>query len=129
MEISLFHDACAATRCFDFPGASRARKSCASEDRIFTCAHSPGSSCEASSMCTTPSISGASALERATAPSADTSSTSTLMVLPTWRSRRRALIRNVDVGEDLPFRHQRDHVVHMRIGINVVEPHPYAQFS
>src|SRR5258706_9828844 len=41
----------------------------------------------------------------------------------------RVLERNVDVGEDLPFRHQRDHVVHMRIGINVVEPHPYAQFS
>ena len=38
------------------------------------------------------------------------------------------LKRNVDVGEDFPFRHERDHLVHVGIRINVVEPHPHTQF-
>jgi len=57
--------------------AQRAIRSCASASSTSTSAKSPGRRCRPSRMRTTPSISGASALERATTPSASTWSTST----------------------------------------------------
>ena len=38
----------------------------------------------------------------------------------------RVLERHVEVGKDLPLRHERDHVVHVRVRIDVVQPHPHA---
>ena len=40
---------------------------------------------------------------------------------------RRVLERNVEVGQDRALGHQRDHLVDMRIGIDVVQPHPDAE--
>ena len=34
------------------------------------------------------------------------------------------LERDVEIGEDQPFGHQRDDLIDMRIGIDIVEPHP-----
>ncbi len=34
------------------------------------------------------------------------------------------LERDVEIGQDQALRHQRDQVAHMRIGIDVVQPHP-----
>src|SRR2546427_3069295 len=73
MKTSLSHAARRRT------AAPLAQRSCVSERSTFTCVQSPGLSFEPSSMCTTPSISGASAAERPTAPPAFTSSTNTLM--------------------------------------------------
>ena len=39
------------------------------------------------------------------------------------------LERNVEVGQHLAVRHQRDHVVDMRVGIDVVQPHPDAELA
>ena len=40
---------------------------------------------------------------------------------------RGVLKGNVEVGQDLAFRHQRQHGVHMRVGVDVVQPHPGAK--
>ncbi len=37
------------------------------------------------------------------------------------------LKRNIQVRESQTFGHQRDQVAHMRIGIDVMQPHPRAQ--
>src|SRR5690348_2242245 len=71
---------------------TRAHKSWASERNTFTRAKSPGESFLPSSICTTPSISGASPVERATAPSGPPPSTSTCITFPTLRLRRPVLI-------------------------------------
>ena len=42
---------------------------------------------------------------------------------------RSVLEGDVEVGEDLALRHQRDDVVDMRIGIDVVQPHPGAELA
>ena len=45
---------------------------------------------------------------------------------------RGVLEGNVEVGQDLALRHQRDHLIHMRIGVNVVQAYPcpkLAQFA
>jgi hypothetical protein len=34
---------------------------------------------------------------------------------------------DVEVGEDFPLRHQRQNLVHVRIGIDVVQAHPGAK--
>ena len=39
------------------------------------------------------------------------------------------LERDVEVGEDEPFGHQRDDVVHVRVGVDVVQPHPGAELA
>ena len=39
------------------------------------------------------------------------------------------LERNVEVGEDQPFGHQRDDLVDVRIGVDVVQPHPGAELA
>ena len=39
------------------------------------------------------------------------------------------LERHVEVGQDLALGHQRDHLVHVRIGIHVVQPHPGADLA
>src|SRR5258708_30835144 len=57
-----------------------------------TCTRSPGLSPLDFLMCTTPSISGASALERPTAPFSPDSSIRTAMVLPIFCCNRRVLI-------------------------------------
>ena len=44
-------------------------------------------------------------------------------------ARRRMLERDVQVGEDLAFGHQRDDLVDMRVGIDVVEAHPDAELA
>ena len=36
---------------------------------------------------------------------------------------------DVEIGEDQPLGHERDHPVDVRIGIDVMEPHPGAQFA
>ena len=43
--------------------------------------------------------------------------------------RRRVLERNVEIGQHFPFCHQRDDIVHVRIGIDIVQPHPNTQFT
>ena len=43
--------------------------------------------------------------------------------------RARMLERHVEVGQHLALRHQRDDLVHMRVGIDVVQPHPDAQLT
>ena len=44
-------------------------------------------------------------------------------------ARARVLERHVEVGQDLAFRHERDHFVDVRIGIDVVQPHPDAELA
>ena len=36
---------------------------------------------------------------------------------------------NVEIGQDLAFRHQRDNVIDMRVGVDIVHPHPGAEFA
>jgi hypothetical protein len=43
--------------------------------------------------------------------------------------RRGVLERNVEIGEDLALGHQRDDVVDMRVGVDVVHAHPYAELA
>ncbi len=40
---------------------------------------------------------------------------------------RRMLERDVEIGEDLSLGHQRNDVVHVRVGIDVVHAHPDAE--
>ena len=42
-------------------------------------------------------------------------------------SGRGVLERNVEIGQHRAVRHQRDHLVDVRIGIDVVQPHPDAE--
>ncbi len=42
--------------------------------------------------------------------------------LPCWK-------RHVEVGQDPALRHQRDDIVNVRVGIDVMQPHPYAEFA
>ena len=42
---------------------------------------------------------------------------------------RGMLERNVEIGQHLALGHQRNHVVDMRVGIDVVQPHPDAEFA
>ena len=37
------------------------------------------------------------------------------------------LERNVEIGQDQPLGHQRDQLAHMRVGVDVMQPHPGAQ--
>ena len=39
------------------------------------------------------------------------------------------LERDVEIGQHLALGHQRDHVVDMRVGIDVMQPHPGAEFA
>jgi hypothetical protein len=39
-------------------------------------------------------------------------------------ARARVLERDVEIGEDLALGHERHHFVHVRVGIDVVQPHP-----
>ena len=39
------------------------------------------------------------------------------------------LERDVEIGQDLALGHQRDDLVDMRIGIDVVQPHPGAELA
>ena len=34
---------------------------------------------------------------------------------------------NVEIGQDLSFRHQRQDLIDMRVGIDVMQPHPGAE--
>ena len=34
------------------------------------------------------------------------------------------LQRNIEVGQNFAFRHQRDHIIDVRVGIDVVQAHP-----
>ena len=43
--------------------------------------------------------------------------------------RARVLERDVEIGEDLALGHQRDDLVDMRVGIDVVQPHPGAELA
>ena len=36
---------------------------------------------------------------------------------------------NVEIGQNLAFRHQRQHLVDMRIGVDVMQPHPDAELA
>lgn len=38
--------------------------------------------------------------------------------------RARMLEWDVQIGKDQPFRHQRNHVVHVRVGVDVMQSHP-----
>ena len=42
---------------------------------------------------------------------------------------RRVLERDVEIGQHLALGHQRDDVVDMRVGIDVMQPHPDAEFA
>ncbi len=42
---------------------------------------------------------------------------------------RGVLERDVEIGKDFPLRHQRDDVIDMRVGIDVMQPHPDAEFA
>ena len=44
-------------------------------------------------------------------------------------ARARVLERHVEVGKDLALGHQRDHVVDVRIRIDVVQAHPDAELA
>ena len=39
------------------------------------------------------------------------------------------LERDVEIGKDLALRHQRDHLVDVRIGVDVVQAHPDAELA
>ena len=39
------------------------------------------------------------------------------------------LKRNVKIRQDFAFGHERNYLVHMRVGIHVMQAHPHAQFS
>ena len=41
----------------------------------------------------------------------------------------RVLERDVEIGQHLAFRHQRDDLVDVRVGIDVVQPHPDAELA
>ena len=41
--------------------------------------------------------------------------------------RARVLEGNVEIRQHAPLRHQRQDLIHMRIGIDVMEPHPGAE--
>src|SRR5512134_2285254 len=72
-------------------GTGTAHRSWASLRLIWTSVNSPGFRAAARSMRTTPSISGASALDRASAFPPSTASTSTRIRFPTFSLRRRVL--------------------------------------
>ena len=42
---------------------------------------------------------------------------------------RGVLERNVEIGQNLAFGHQRNDVVDMRVGVDVMQPHPDAEFA
>jgi hypothetical protein len=44
-------------------------------------------------------------------------------------ARAGVLERNVEVGQDAPFRHQRDDLVHVRVRVDVMQPYPGAQLA
>ena len=44
-------------------------------------------------------------------------------------ARAAVLERDVEVGQHLALGHQRDHVVHVRVRIDVVQPHPGAELA
>ena len=44
-------------------------------------------------------------------------------------ARAGVLKRHVEVGQELALRHQRDDLVHVRIRVHVVQPHPDAEFG
>ena len=39
------------------------------------------------------------------------------------------LERDVEVGQELALRHQRDRRVHVRVGVDVMQPHPDAELA
>ena len=44
-------------------------------------------------------------------------------------ARAGVLQRDIEVGQNFAFRHQRDHIINVRIGIDVVQAHPDAKLS
>ena len=42
---------------------------------------------------------------------------------------RGVLERDVEVGKNVTFRHQRDDLVDMRVGIHIVQPHPDTELA
>jgi len=42
---------------------------------------------------------------------------------------RSVLERNVQIGEQFPLSHQRDHLVNARIRVDIMEAHPDAEFG
>ena len=41
----------------------------------------------------------------------------------------RVLERHVEVGQHFAVRHQRDHLVDVRVGVDVMQPHPDAELA
>ena len=48
---------------------------------------------------------------------------------PLQHSRACVLKRDVEIRQDLALRHQRDHGIDVRVGVDVMQPHPDAEFA